>query len=550
MMKNRLHKIVVVVFALLCGLFYTGCSEDNYTKIKDLFQPRLIDDPQVTLNKVSLVWYKVNDAVSYTVEVTTSSFSAENLFTTVETKDPYVVLDDIPYATTFYIRVRSNAQDPVNNSQWTETSAATEARPAYAKIVENVSKTEIKENSAVIRWQVDPDNPVDSISVMPAQKNDTVRFVSRYLTAEEIAKGSAEVEGLDKNTIYVANVYDTTKPRTYDKPYNQVQFRTAGPSAISIIIGLEDDFNAILTQNNSDPEIPEGTEYYLPAGSYYTISPVKISKGFKIVGSYDGPKPILQITSNWGIQNGVYISNWEFENIEFQQGYEILNKYFFNTSSTFTIENVSFVNCDFTRITRGFWRHQGATSKHIMNFEMEGCTINQCGWQGSCYGTFAIGSDNINTSYDQFDNVSFRNCTFCNDQNLETGVGGWGNVFSAANLKHPIHLEYKNVTFYHFCRNSQMIDIRNAEGSEFVMEGVVIASPCGRIYNIGANTTTSFSNNYTTKDYQLGGKDINATDLDIYAADLYADPVKADFTINDATSPIVVNRSGDTRWLK
>ena len=87
----------------------------------------------------------------------------------IETTDPYVFIDDIPYGTTFYIRVRSNAANATNNSQWKYTSASTEARPEYARLVEDVSKKpKITESSAIIRWKKDnKQNPVDSISIMP-----------------------------------------------------------------------------------------------------------------------------------------------------------------------------------------------------------------------------------------------------------------------------------------------------------------------------------------------------------------------------------------------
>ena len=47
----------------------------------------------------------------------------------------------------------------------------------------------------------------------------------------------------------------------------------------------------------------------------------------------------------------------------------------------------------------------------------------------------------------------------------------------------------------------------------------------------------------------MGGSKINATDLDITAAELFVDPEKGDLTIKDLNSPIVTNRSGDTRWI-
>ena len=545
-MKLLYRLTTVLLPALLWGALFTSCQDDQYNKIDDLFQPRFVlEKPEVKSNSITLVWYKVNDASSYTVELHQDTYY-KSLFMSVDTTEPFVFLDDIPYGTTFYIRVRSNAANAVNNSQWTYTNASTEARPEYAKLLEDVSKTEITENSAIIRWKVDVQNPVDSISVMPMM-DKTLANVSRYLTEEEKAQGRAEVTGLDKNTLYAVNIYDTSKPRKYDKPYNQATFRTAGPAAESITVGWDDDLTKLLTDNNDNAEIPEGTEYFLPAGSSYRLSPFAIKKGFRLVGSTEGIKPIVTMESSWNVVAGSYISGIEFVNVEFRQ--EILNSYFFNSGNAYTLENISFVNCDFYGFGRGFWRHQGANNKHLMNFEMEGCKFEQCGWQTGAYGTFHLGStDKEGNSYDHLERVIFRNCTFSRDNNSTDGWG-WGNIFYAPNLDKPIHLEYKNVTFYSFCRNQRMINIQSAVGSELVLEGVVLASPCGEIYSIGANTTTSFSNNYTTKDYALGGSKINATDLDMTAAELFVDPEKGDLTIKDSNSPIVTNRSGDTLWI-
>ena len=353
-MKLLYRLTTVLLPALLWGALFTSCQDDQYNKIDDLFQPRFVlEKPEVKSNSITLVWYKVNDASSYTVELHQDTYY-KSLFMSVDTTEPFVFLDDIPYGTTFYIRVRSNAANAVNNSQWTYTNASTEARPEYAKLLEDVSKTEITENSAIIRWKVDVQNPVDSISVMPMM-DKTLANVSRYLTEEEKAQGRAEVTGLDKNTLYAVNIYDTSKPRKYDKPYNQATFRTAGPAAESITVGWDDDLTKLLTDNNDNAEIPEGTEYFLPAGSSYRLSPFAIKKGFRLVGSTEGIKPIVTMESSWNVVAGSYISGIEFVNVEFRQ--EILNSYFFNSGNAYTLENISFVNCDFYGFGRGFWRH-------------------------------------------------------------------------------------------------------------------------------------------------------------------------------------------------
>lgn len=326
-MIKLFHKLMTAALpVLLWGTLLTGCTDDKYNKINDLFQPRFVlEEPEVKGNSISLVWYKVNDAVSYTVEYYLDQYHS-NLFMAQETTVPQLFVDDIPYGTTYYIRVRSNAADEANNSQWSYTTASTEKRPEFTHLLEDVSKTEITETTAIIRWKKDyKKDPVDSISVMPMM-DATLPGVSRYLTIDEMLQGYAEIEGLTKNTLYTVNVYDTNKSRKYDKPYNSVTFRTAGPSASSIPVGPEDDLSAMLLENDLNPEIPEGTEYYLPAGSSYRITPFELAKGFRLVGSSEGVKPKVILDDWWRIAEGSYITALEFENIEFSHTSN--NKYF------------------------------------------------------------------------------------------------------------------------------------------------------------------------------------------------------------------------------
>jgi len=123
-MIKLLRKLATAMLpALLCGTLFIGCeADDKYTKVDDLFQPRFVlEKPEVKANSVTLVWYKVNDAISYTVQLHQDQYYT-SLFMEIETTDPYVFIDDIPYGTTFYIRVRSNAANATNNSQWKYTT--------------------------------------------------------------------------------------------------------------------------------------------------------------------------------------------------------------------------------------------------------------------------------------------------------------------------------------------------------------------------------------------------------------------------------------------
>jgi hypothetical protein len=399
-----------------------------------------------------------------------------------------------------------------------------------------VAKGDISENSAIIRWTTDPANPVDSISLTPYVAE--YESIGRYLTSQEIAQGFAEITGLEKSSLYNVNIYDTSKPGKYDKPYNQVTFRTAGPSAGSIIVDREDDLSAILLANNENPDIPDGTEYYLPAGSFYKVTPFAIKKGFKLVGSTEGTLPLIESGGSWNVEEGSYISIFAFENIDFYQ--TIASSYFFNSGNSWTIEEISFFNCKFTSFQRGFWRHQGSGKyKHILSLSMEECTIDKCG-ANNAYGTFSINSNGA----DNIERAVFYNCTFMRDN-----TGGMPNLFDHKTSEYPIHLEFRNITLYSYAINKQLINIDNALNSTLIIENVLIASGSGKIYSMPAGTVTSFANNYVTTDYLIGPSLINGTELGISATDLFVDPANGNLIIKDPSSPVVTNRVGDTRWL-
>ena len=88
-MIKLFHKLMTAALpVLLCGTLLTGCTDDKYNKINDLFQPRFVlEEPEVKGNSISLVWYKVNDAVSYTVEYYLDQYHS-NLFMAQETTVP------------------------------------------------------------------------------------------------------------------------------------------------------------------------------------------------------------------------------------------------------------------------------------------------------------------------------------------------------------------------------------------------------------------------------------------------------------------------------
>ncbi|WP_083382114.1 MULTISPECIES: DUF5123 domain-containing protein [Flavobacterium] len=548
---KKIKKITICILSfigfIVLGGMLKSCQADNliYSDVKDLFQPKfLLPAPLVESNSIALVWYKVNDADSYTVELHTDNYY-KSLYKEYTVTDTQIFMDDIPYKTQFYIRLRANHADAAHNSQWAYTSALTEDRPAFEPILQRVEKINISETSVKVSWTIDAQNPVDSISVVPALAKE-LPAIGRYLTAEEISSGEATITGLEKNTLYNVNVYDNNKTRRYDKPYNQVTFRSAGPSAETILVEKGTDLDALLRANNSDPTIPEGTEYFLEAGSLFKITPFTILKGFKLIGGTQGERPQIEMTGNWNIAEGSFLSALAFENIRFYQTIDA--SYFFNSGTSWTIGEITFYNCVFNHFKRGFWRHQGnGKYKEIGSLEMSYCTLDEVGGHSGPYGTFAIasgGADNIKRAV-------FSNCTFMRDHYQTTNLTlNFRHLFDYGTSTYPIHLEYQNITIYDYAYNRALINIPAAVGSTLIFKNVLLASATGRVVQaIAANSTTTFGNNYTTTDFLLGASAIQGTELGISAQDLFVNPAQGNLMIKDSNSPIVTNRVGDTRWL-
>lgn len=548
-MKLNIFKTLAAAAVLTISM--AGCNDDKYTSRGDLFQPRFAtasEDIVTNTNDMALVWYQVNDAVSYTVQLFEDGYY-QRLFMEVETVDPFIVIEDLPYGTRFYVRVRSNAPDPVNSSQWARCDFTTEARPEYAQILQGVSKTEIEDNSAIIRWVVDAENPADSFSVVPTM-NPELPTISGYLSQEARQNGELKVEGLKASTLYAVNIYDTSKPRKYDKPYNEVTFRTTGPAAMVIDVDITDNLSDILFANNDDPDIPEGTEYQLLEGTTYNLSTFPIKKGFALIGPSEGTRPVIVLNGTWSIYSGAYLASLTFQNVEIRNA--AINQYFMNCSNPFTVENVSFTNCLFRNVYRGFWRHQSSNVKKIDAIEIDNCWFDQCGWQGSTYGTFNFGSagkDEIG-AYDQIGAITIRNTTFSRGGYQQDVSWGWGNLINHSTSSTAINLTVENVTFYDFCVNNRLIDISNTERSTVTVRNVIVASPMGELIATGSGTRTTYSNNYVTTDYKLGGSKISAIELGISANDLFQNPDNGDYTIKDTSSLVYLTQAGDLRWIE
>lgn len=119
-MKNKIVNIIICSLACLMTCL-SSCKDDDTLSVSDMFKPKLVSGyPEVVdLNQVKLIWYKVNNAVSYTIQISFDEFFQEIYHEETVTGLSYLT-PELPYASNVYIRMRTNAQNEANNSIWYE----------------------------------------------------------------------------------------------------------------------------------------------------------------------------------------------------------------------------------------------------------------------------------------------------------------------------------------------------------------------------------------------------------------------------------------------
>lgn len=541
--KNTFRSFCLV--ALLVPAVFVSC-DDDLPEIKDLFRPRLMDSTIIG-NNITVAWYDMYDAVSYTLEAAYDQNFTNMLFTE-ELERSVLKITDLPYGTQVFFRLRANAADAKNSSAWVTFNATTEKR-ITAMILHSVDKSNILENEVLVTWTVDAENPVDSIGVTPLDALSTSPAVGRYLTEDEIAAGSAVLDGLEKNTVYKLNVYDSSKPGKYDKPYNEVQFRTAGPPAGAINISMSDDLGAILAANDKDSEIPEGTTYYIEPGSSFNMTGVTITKGFRLVAA-PGVRPKITLTSNFQLSGN--ISEFYIEGIDIYNPTSA--SYFINNGSggtNFTIGEFSLIDCQFSGCARGFIRTQGVGTKNFGKMLIDNCIMNVVeSYSGGGFGFFLL-----NTETDIVESFTVTNSTF-----YKTCVLGKGIIEAQKELG-SMDITITNCTFYDSFAGT-LILTQNLGGGNAVVSNNLFAGSLnekgettvshGGIYRIPSTVSGTASKNYYTPEFILGGYPLPVAPIKLTtpSKELFESPSTGNLTIIDKTSPAYENRVGDPRWLK
>lgn len=556
MKKNSIIQFLCSLVLLLP--FLTACSDDSTEEIEGIFRPKIVTGyPIADANTIKLLWYDIEDAESYDVEYSyNEDYSDPIKQETVE--DVAYTTQKLPYGTKIYLRVKANSKRNGYVSAWREVAATTEERD-IPQILKEVDDDEITETSAIIRWNIDSQYPVDGIEVvsltsLPEGGSPEPRVIS--LTDEEGAKGYYELKDLEKTTSYKITLFNSKIEDIYERTYNNVTFKTAGPPAGSTVIKAGDDLSAILKAAQADANVGEGQVYYLEGDATFDLEGMAFTKGFSLVGAI-GSDITINIKAPF-VPTGTP-GTVEFNNVKLI-GSTLLICNTENDGLDFNWAGLKITKCALSGFASG---GKGGLVKVCVSKgnmkEIASISIDECIFDGMEQGRlFDTDLNDNSTKYLQLTSMSITNTTFINSPKL--ALIYLHDAYGQAGC--TINFTMTNITAYEsLAQNGRVIQM-----NRLTQASVVNVSNC--LFSIEENTVSAvnvftetclvgsavknYSNNYITGELAESERS-NSLQCSKYPKkrnDLFADPANGDLTIKDHTSIIYTDKVGDPRWLK
>lgn len=552
-MKNKVVNIIICSLACLMTCL-TSCKEETPV-VSDMFKPKLVSGyPEVVdLNQVKLIWYKVNNAVSYTIQISFDEYFQEIYYEETVTGLSYVT-PDLPYASNVYIRMRTNAQNEVNNSIWYEFSVTTEERD-IEPVLNEVDETLIREDNVTISWMVDPVNfPVDSISVEKLDEingNEVVQQI--MLTEEESVLGSYIITDLEKATDYKITLCNSKVESLFDKPYNSVTFRTAGAEEGDIIITAGQDLSSILKTNEKDAMIFDGQRYYIQDEGAYNLEGYGFTKGFNITAA-PGKDIVINVTNPFTPTEVPDNTTGKivFNNLRLV-GETLLIDNTKEDGLNYTWEGLELNGCTLSAFP-GLIRLNTSEGnlKKIMNVLISNCVLNEMG-SGKL---ISIENHPNKNKVAAVDALTITQTTISNSPKFL--ILGFPDNYGYSGS--TIVLFMQNVTIFESCTSARMIAMNRLTDESQVFINHCLFSNVknnngGNMFYetcLAGSATKTFAENYRTTELPETGRggNVASVDLGLTQEELFVDPGTSDLTIKDKTSIVYVNEIGDSCWLK
>lgn len=530
-------KKLVYIFGIAAFMFSTtGCS-DMLDEVTELNTDRMFRPIKFTseLNKtqVTLKWAAVEDAVSYTLQISDAE-DFNNLIVNEDlTSTVYII--ELAGSTDYFARVKANSAVESESSKFNESLTF---RTPSENIFGDYSSIMTALNTLELKWL--PNANVTHLVVTDADLTSTTFNIA----AGEKTAGQKTLQTI-ANSTYKVEIFNDAIKR------GEVNVVIEG----DVYLGASEDLPAAIAA------APAGQVIVLEPGALYLMgsSTVRFDKNIKIRGLLPTNLPILAMTSGTpsatasmlGFVDGSVFDFVKFENIDFT-GYcdnstaAIKIGYLFNNNVLTTVNTLSFVNCNLHNFGNTPLRVQGAKNQVIENALFKKCTI----WDIGFSSTYAVVNSN---SADLINNITFDGCTVYNFKgSLVLRTGQTLNSINITNCTINQGMQDASSSRY-------LIDANTATFAEGInIEKCIFGSTGGAVGANGvrqATGTLTVIGSYYTNDYVddpltvVTSYSIKSmmTAYPSASTDLWNDPVNGDFTLK-ATSFAGKGVAGDLRW--
>ena len=292
-MKRYILPIYTLAAALCIGTAtITSCSDPD--DVNDLVLDRVLSPTGLTARisqdvNIIVSWNEMSGASSYEVEAyaDTPDYDQRTPDFSTNTELTEVTLTNLVGETDYYIRVRAlDENNEARSSKWIETMRTTNPEQNMNK----VKSGDIQSTAVKVTWTAGIQ--VDVIVCIPSTANSTAETVTYTLTEEDIANGTATIEGLTPETSYRATL--------------KLGEKTRGYATFTTNLDLRDAVALAPTDNDWASQIenaPAGSKFALAPGIYeLTSSKLQINNDITIGAQNSGDLPILNTCIN--INNG------------------------------------------------------------------------------------------------------------------------------------------------------------------------------------------------------------------------------------------------------
>ncbi|MFV0472080.1 MAG: DUF5123 domain-containing protein [Paludibacteraceae bacterium] len=548
MLKKNILKLFTI---FLFGTLFTTSCNDDLNEVTSLETDRIFAPVKFTSSNtktlVTFTWVPVNDAVSYTLQVSLDSLDYSNLvLDTTLTEHTYT--QEFGGATQYYARLMANSSDIEKKSKYNTLSFKTPSENLFSGFGTSNNTGSIYSaymtdfNTLTIKW-----SPGANVTHLILTSQDESTRDSISLTSEEIASGIKTVSSLS-NSKWKVQIYNRTIPRG----------TTHGTIEGDILLNVGDDLQATLNS------AIDGQTIVLAGGGVFNVGSAafKLDKSIKLRGLSTDNRPVVCLKEGsatatstlLGFAEGSTIQSVKFENIDFT-GYVDNNTsstkigYLFNNNTLTNVTKLTFTNCNIHNFGNTPMRIQGNKNQVIDSLSFNGCVIYDIGFSS----TYAIVNSN---SSDFINSIEIKNSTIYNFKGslvLRTGQPLKSVTISNCTINQGMQdassarylMDFSNATF-----NGDGINIKNCILGQ---TGNVLGANGLRL---GVEVKPNISGTYYTSDYTDDPIPPGATSSSIkstmtsysgVSTSLWVDPANGTFKLADLNFA-GAKKAGDPRW--